>query len=345
MAAPSVTVSGQIFGDFTANTGLNSTRFFGRTMPMGYNAFNLTRAYITTSVRFDPRWSALITADANANPGVVTAVNQTNNQVTTSNLGQLFFLKYAYLQANNPFPAFDTLRMGLVPTPWFAYELGRFWPYSFHSFDVGSKYLGFATSAFGLAAAGGAGRLHYDLNVLDLPTTTINNFPSLVNSSYKLPVSGTRKNLQARIGLDLAPGLEASALYSYYRPIGLDRMDGFIGLIGYRSEYLTLAEEFAKDWVAPTGGNLESRQVWSTFGILGGGALSDSLRKADLVLRYDQVSDPSTRLSGERYAEWIAGIGFRPVPGVTLFLNDTLRTYENGAPNENVVGLHYGLAF
>ncbi|HEY9766368.1 MAG TPA: hypothetical protein V6C82_08375 [Chroococcales cyanobacterium] len=331
LAAP-VTVSGQIWGDFSNNTGLNSARFYGRPMGLGYNAFNINRAYITTSARFDPQWSALLTADANANSGATT--------------GQNYFLKYAYLQADSPLTGVDYVRMGLVPTPWYPFE-AEYWRYGFQSLDIATKQLGMTTSAFGIMATGGANRFHYDLGLFDLPYAfDANNLPVRSSASYKLPVasSNDRKNIQARIGIDLAPGLSVSGLYSYYRPVGLERMDALVSLIGYKSENFTLVEEYATDWIKPSGGAEVNRRVWSAFGILGLGAFLDSLRPYDLVLRYDSVN-PNAAVSKARYDEWITGIGYRPAKGVNLLLSDSLRTHEDGSPNENIVALNYGLFF
>lgn len=316
-AAPQVTVSGQIWGDYSLNTGSNEANLYWEHRGIGYNGANLNRAYITTSARFSPRFSGLVTADANANPGI-----------PNYNLGQLYFLKYAYFQMESPFPTANNLRLGLIPTAWGPTE-SSFWHYNFHSLDIGSKYLGLTSSAFGIAASGGIDRLHYDLGAYDLP--------ALTSGSYKLPMGANPpKNYQAALSLKLDQGLQLSALYSYYRPLGVsDRHDALTSLLGYQGEILTLAGEYGLGW---EGSETPNTQVLSAFGILNTHGL---IRNTDLTLRYDNVN----RVNGTSHVDWIAGIGIHPATGVNLLLADTLRVPKNGGLNENILGLYYGLYF
>lgn len=345
LAAPTVTLNGQVWFNYTANTGENQVNF-GRNLSVGYNGFNLTRAYLISNIKFDDKLSGQVIFDANAfAPTLLGSATLNNGSLSTStinNLGEIAYLRHAYLQYNNPLPTLDNVRFGVLPTFWFAYELAKYWRYSFQSGDIGGKYFGVSSAASGLTAAGSFDHFRYEAGVFDTPVLT-SGYP-LSNGSYKVAPAGGRKNVQARVAVDLPLGLELSGLYSYYRPIGFDQLDNCFALIGHKTENLILAAEYGKGWAHPTGGTAIDRDSLSAFGIFGGGLINPNLRNLDLILRLDAVKpDQSTANNG--YKEWIAGIGYLPTPNIKTMLSDTLRTHEDGTANENIVALTYSFTY
>jgi hypothetical protein len=344
VAAPTTTVNGQIWFDYSVNTGNNPVNNLptaaGRgVLPIGYNAFNISRSYLTINTRFDDKLSSQVIFDANSNPSAA----------LKTNVGELVFLKHAYLQNDNPTPFLGNIRVGMVPTFWFIYELGKYWRYPVQSYDIGIKYFGIAPAAFGVSAAGGVDRFRYEAGIFDTPvplnyTTGVPLTTGLSAGSYKFPTSNSCKNYQARVAMDLPAGMELSGFYSYYRPIGYDRLDSFLALLGHRDENLTLAAEYGQGWISPTGLADIDRKTVSAYGLFGGGLVNKNLSNYELALRLDGVK-PDQTADNNGYKEWIAGIGYIPTPGVKIMLADTLRSHDDGSGNENIASLSYGLSY
>lgn len=326
---PIASVSGQIFADYSAPT------------PSGPQAFNVTRSYLTGKVKFNDTWSGSLTLDlapetwvsrvtSTSALGVVTSVTP-----TTQNEPANMLLKMAYLQADGLYPG-STVQLGMVSLPWTDYEYGF----------SGLRLVGSAPIAGGLAK-GTAYVQSWDrgLKLIGNHGVVSYAFAGFNGEGFRATETDGQKSFQGRFTLSPLSGLELTALGSRHNATGLAQQDRGSVFMGYTYDGLKFGVQGTRMWdQATSAAPVTTGQILSALGIFG--LAIPGLPSPELILRADSI-DASVDSANNDRLETLVGLGFTPVKGVRMVLDNQNITFNAaaGTTNTNVVALHTSVIF
>jgi len=300
-AAPQVTVSGVVYGQFLYQ--LKDSAGAGH-----QNQFSIQRSYVNVIGRFSGGIQTRVTAD-------IAPQGAPGNQV--------FRLKYAYA-AWTPAGSALTYKLGLLHTPWVDFE-EALWDYRMQGTIAldRNKYLTSADFGAGIDAKWNDDQVNGQVTVVN-------------GEGYSGGTGDNRKDVQARVSVRLLKtddnsrvgGMRVTGYAGLGKATGGGDRNRFAGMLSYRSKQFTLAGEFAstKDTISPVNANPDATgRVITAFGVL---HFPNS--PVALLARVDAV-DPNTSASGDRLTRIIGGISYQLTPNVRLLADVDNLSYQ-GTP-------------
>lgn len=320
MAQSQASVSGLLYTDFSAPTD-------GRAA-----SFNVTRAFLTGKAKLSDVWSGSITY--NAYPQVFARMDKGAPVAATEPNDAL--LHNAFLQATNLVPGVN-LQLGLLTNPWFEFEMGQFGyrMLGFHYFPVFQQ--GYMQAFdFGAKAFGQVGPVGYFAQV-DNGT----GFRAAENNGLKAYTAG--------VHVTPISGLTFAALGHRADNITLAMADRYAVFAGYKSSAFRVGVEGTRMVNQPVGGTSVTGQILSAYTVLG--LPVPALPSPELVLRVDSLNRDlaagAPTATAPETLQGLVGLSFKPVPGVTVVLDDQYSQDTVGTTTtaKNVVALHTQVAF
>ena len=272
----------------------------------GANAFDLKRAYVNVTGKFENGVATRVTSDIYRNGD--------------GSLG--FRLKYAYVAwtpENSPF----TLKFGQIHTPWVDWEEGL-WGYRMQG-PIALDRAGWLTSSDIGAGVDGAWK-----------DQKVNMQLTLTNGEgYHAAEGDKHKDVAARASVRLLSSDDGGSRGGL-RLTGLahvgSRVDGgtrnrFVGMLSYKSKMLTLGGEAGRAVNSATSADPDvDGNLYTFFGVL-----NPAGSNVGLIARVD-VTDPSTGAGTDQTTRFIGGVSYRISPNL-LVLGDLERmSYQSGAP-------------
>lgn len=292
---PTVTVSGLVYAQY---------QYLASDTLDHYNAFDVTRAYLTAQGVFPHGVAARITGD------VFRAADGSID----------YRLKYAYFQWRPTDKAPVDFRFGQTQTPWLDWQEGMY-VYRFEG-TMPMERAGYITSSdLGLAM---------DFFSKD---QAFNGSVGVYNGEgYHGAESGQHKDVEARASLRLLPsdlaGPRGGLRVSGYAGIGATDPAGlarqrYIGQLSYASNMFTVAGEFGatRDGGAGTTSDVDGRVI------SGWGWLSLPGSPASVLLRVDHV-DPNTSAGDDASTRFIGGLGYVLTPNIRLLADVDAVSYQ-----------------
>lgn len=278
-----------------------------------YNAFDLTRAYV--SVRGD------------LGHGLTSRVTSDVYRVPDGSLD--LRLKYAYATWR-PEQGSIGFTAGMMQTPWVDFEEAM-WGYRMQG-RIALDRNGYLTSSdLGLGLDGS-----WNLEAVSVQAGVFNGegYDDLEGDRHKDVAARVSFRLLATDDDSRTGGVRLSALGHYGVPTGGGVRSRAAGMLSWKSRLATLAAEYAAagdrrddpdDGSAPDIETIHGRVI-TAFGVL---RIPGS--RAALVARVDAV-DPDTDQSGDRATRYIAGISYAVTPNLRVLADVDHVHYETAAP-------------
>lgn len=266
------------------------------------NAFDITRAYLNFTRKFDHGIATRITGDI---------YRDANGSIN-------YRLKYAYFTWAPENTNVD-FRFGQTQTPWLDWEEGL-WGYRMEG-PMAVDRNGYVTSSdIGLAMDGNWAKNKFNMQLF------VGN-----GSGYHSAETNQYKNVSGRVSLRLVPsddggtrgGLRVTLYGQAGKVNGGGQHNRVIGMLSWRSKVLLLAGEAAH---ATTGSPSIPANIFSFYGTL---HPKDS--KVGLIARVDIVN-PNTNVSNDSNTRFIGGVSYDLAPNVRLLLDVDNASYQGATP-------------
>lgn len=260
------------------------------------NEFDVTRAYVNVTGRFDHGISSRVTADL---------YRDTDGSLA-------YRLKYAYF-GWHPDGSVATLKFGMLNTPFVGWE-ESLWGYRMQG-TIPMDRAGYLTSS----DIGAGVDLTWSKELVSAQFAVVNG------EGYSKPSGGKNLDVEGRASVRLLGSDDASQVgglrLTGAAHVGKRADDGprnrYLGMASWRSSLLTLAAEYAitKDGAAdPVDADLDGRVV-SAYGVFNVPA-----SPVALLARVDVV-DPDTDVDDNGYTRLIGGASYRLSSNVRLLLD------------------------
>jgi hypothetical protein len=266
------------------------------------NAFDVTRAYLNFTRKFDHGISTRITGDI---------YRDANGSIN-------YRLKYAYFTWKPENSPID-FRFGQTQTPWLDWEEGL-WGYRLQG-TMPMERAGYQTSSdlgLGIDGAWANQKFNFQASVMN-------------GEGYHAPEGGAHKDFGLRASYRLLSsdeggsrgGLRITGLAEGGTKVGGGARDRLLGMISYKSKTLLLAGEagHTTDGTSDVHGNV----------IAFYGTLTPKDSKVGVVGRVDIV-DPNTSVANDGSTRFIGGLSYQLSPNVLLFANVDHVSYQ-GTPS------------
>jgi hypothetical protein len=314
-ARAQVTVGGLVYVQYQYNLAGDSLKADSAIQHI--NNFDVTRAYINVTGRFDGGIAARLTGDI-----------FTNTNIPGS---RAYRIKYAYV-AWTPEGSALTYKIGEMNNPFLDFE-DALWDYRMQG-PLPLDRAGYLSSSdFGL---GVDGRFNAD---------QFNFQAGLFNGeTYSGALGDNRKDVEARATFRVLKSDDPSRLgglrLTGYAHVGAPSSGGqrnrFVGLVSYHSTAVTLGAEYAATKDSTTGGNTTvGGGAVAAKGQLDGrviaayGVVRIPRTRLSVIGRVDVV-DPNTKATGDRTTRLIAGLAYQLTPSVRLLADLDDVSYEKG---------------
>jgi hypothetical protein len=282
------------------------------------NAFDVKRAYLNFTRKFDGGISTRITGDVyRASDGSID-----------------YRLKYAYFSwtpTNSPL----TFKFGQTQTPWLDWEEGL-WGFRMQG-TMPLERAGYQTSSdLGLGVDGAWAKQKFNMQL------------SLMNGEgYHAAEGSKNKDVAARFSLRLLPsddggsrgGLRVTVLGQAGANNGGGTRNRVLGMLSYKSKMLTLAGELARVTNSATSADADVKA--NLFAVYGTLTPKDS--KVSIVARVDNL-DPNTNMASDATTRVIAGLGYHLSPNVLLLADIDHVSYQ-GTPTASQAARRSTLLF
>lgn len=306
-APPTVSVSGQFFSEYRVPTG-------NATAPQ---AFDVTRLWLSPSVKFNDTWSALMTlGTVRGGAPAVTNAGSLNTQLNA-------VAQMAFVTATNLIPDNRT-QFGMLLDPWNEFEIGFT---GYQMFGLGPFFRQGYMPSFdmGLRTTGKVGDAFYYLGALN-------------GEGFRAPESAAGlKNYEGILGYNNlgVPGLTVAGM-GYQNNAAAGARTGLLGFVGYKVPGISVGTYGLS--ASDPGANGTLTSAFGSFGLdwLG-------LPRMDLLLRADRF-DPNGAIAGDGRLETLAGIQAHVAKYLTLALTNQNTSPETGMP-ANAVVLTSGMFF
>ena len=360
---PSVAVSGYILTDFAqyANkegnyTIQNQAGDWQMVANKGYDAFELTRAYLTFSANLSEKVFASLTTDLR----------------TDDDGYRRIFAKYAFVELRELYPH-SKLRLGLQEPPWSISDT-ELWRYRMVEQGFYSYWGTFSTADYGVSVLGDFfdGLVKYHLAVLNGE-----GYAKIENASFKQYVGRITLDFGAADKFRFYPSIGYSSNHREHADLkdnvlmagaGMD----FLGRFHFAGEYFqgvyTMEEgdfplvrgawpEGAVDAIAAASGDsallTKDKDIdfmgWAIYGDI---KIWDKLNLFGRFDLYDPNRDSNYDKDGELM--WMAGIAYHPTDNLWITLDyrensfqqpDPDRDHDNELPTSRIIYTHWKIAY
>jgi hypothetical protein len=314
-------VGGQAFSDYMVPTS-----------PFANQAFEIKRARIYGNVSFNPTWSGAVVYNVRS-----LSYDIAGRSATDAEAG---YLEMAYIQATNLWPG-SRIQLGGIITPWFEYE-AKAWGY---------RMVGLLPDAGGLSPDRRGPSLvsFYDMGVSLKGDHVVNGIPlgyslAVLNGEdvRHLETDG-QKDYEGRLTVGPVPGLELTGMvHRHNAAAGPATRESALAVYQVNGARLAVQGVFTQDTGAADGHIIGG---WAIIPVPGLPLPTEAVLRADLITGDTKSMDPA---KGYRY-ETVAGLAFKPVKGIKLFLNNQNLDFHNAdgsvSANEDIVALNTELQF